>query len=389
MDIQDRRNILVTCGPGLKDYLQGEIEALGFEIISTHAGGVLTRGSFVDCMKLNFSLRTAYNVLYLLRQFRCGSCEALYKQISTVPWEKIIDLKEHVCVVSQVDTWTVNNSMYPNVKVKDAIVDRINRKTGSRPDSGRDRNSVVVNLFWKHDKAWIYLNTSGVKLSDRNYRKMPYKAPLRESLAAGIIMATGFDGSQALVLPMCGSGTLAIEAALIAMNKPAGALRSNFGFKHVKGFDEQIWKEIRIDVRKTKRSGAIAKRIIATDINEQAIFAARQNARTAGVEHLIEFNVCDFADTEVPTGEGIIVMNPEYGSRLGELEQLESEYKRIGDFLKQRCTGHTAYLLIGNKELSAKIGLKASRRMVFYNGNIECRLLKYELYKGIRASGGL
>ena len=380
---------MVTCGPGLKDYLQGEIEALGFEIISTHAGGVLTRGSFVDCMKLNFSLRTAYNVLYLLRQFRCGSCEALYKQISTVPWEKIIDLKEHVCVVSQVDTWTVNNSMYPNVKVKDAIVDRINRKTGSRPDSGRDRNSVVVNLFWKHDKAWIYLNTSGVKLSDRNYRKMPYKAPLRESLAAGIIMATGFDGSQALVLPMCGSGTLAIEAALIAMNKPAGALRSNFGFKHVKGFDEQIWKEIRIDVRKTKRSGAIAKRIIATDINEQAIFAARQNARTAGVEHLIEFNVCDFADTEVPTGEGIIVMNPEYGSRLGELEQLESEYKRIGDFLKQRCTGHTAYLLIGNKELSAKIGLKASRRMVFYNGNIECRLLKYELYKGIRASGGL
>ncbi|MHC4245103.1 MAG: THUMP domain-containing protein [Planctomycetota bacterium] len=177
MDIQERRNILVTCGPGLKDYLQAEIEALGFEIISTHAGGVLTRGSFVDCMKLNFCLRTAYNVLYLLRQFRCGNTEALYKQISTVPWEKIIDPKEHLCVLSQVDTRTVNNSMYPNVKVKDAIVDRISRKAGSRPDSGRDRNSVVVNLFWKHDKAWIYLNTSGVKLSDRNYRKMPYKAP--------------------------------------------------------------------------------------------------------------------------------------------------------------------------------------------------------------------
>jgi putative N6-adenine-specific DNA methylase len=384
MDIQERRDILVTCGPGLKDYLQAEIEALGFEIISTHAGGILTRGSFVDCMKLNFSLRTAYNVLYLLRQFRCGNCEALYKQVSTVPWEKIIDPKEHLCVLSQVDTWTVNNSMYPNVKVKDAIVDRISRKTGSRPDSGRDRNSVVVNLFWKHDKAWIYLNTSGVKLSDRNYRKMPHKAPLRESLAAGIIIATGYDGSRDIVLPMCGSGTLAIEAALIAMNKPAGALRSNFGFKHVKGFDEQIWEQIRSDARKTIRSGSIQKRIIATDIDEQAICAARQNARTAGVEHLIEFNVCDFADTELPAGEGIVVMNPEYGSRLGELEQLEAEYKRIGDFLKQRCAGYTAYLLIGNKELSAKIGLKASRRMVFYNGKIECRLLKYELYKGIK-----
>jgi putative N6-adenine-specific DNA methylase len=389
MNIQERRDILVTCGPGLKDYLRAEIEALGFEIISTHAGSVLTRGSFVDCMKLNFSLRTAYNVLYLLRQFRCGSTSALYKQISTVPWENIIEPKEHLCVLSRVDTWKVNNSMYPNMKVKDAIVDRINRKTGSRPDSGRDRNSVVVNLFWKDDKAWIYLNTSGVKLSDRNYRKMPHKAPLRESLAAGIIMATGYDGSKDIVLPMCGSGTLAIEAALIAMNKPAGALRSNFGFKHVKSFDEQIWKEIRSDVRKTIRRDAMQKRIIATDIDEQAIYAARQNARTAGVEHLIEFNVCDFADTELPAGEGIVVMNPEYGSRLGELEKLETEYKRIGDFLKQRCAGRTAYLLIGNKELSAKIGLKASRRMVFYNGNIECRLLKYELYKGTREIKGV
>ena len=375
---------MVTCGPGLKDYLQAEIEALGFEIISTHAGSVLTRGSFVDCMKLNFSLRTAYNVLYLLRQFRCGSTEALYKQISTVPWEKIIDPKEHLCVLSRVDTQTVNNSMYPNLKVKDAIVDRIHRKTGSRPDSGPDRNSVVVNLFWKNDKAWIYLNTSGVKLSDRNYRKMPHTAPLRESLAAGIIMATGYDGTQDIVLPMCGSGTLAIEAALIATNKPAGALRSNFGFKHVKDFDEQIWKKVRNDIRKTIRTDAMRKRIIATDIDEQAICAARQNARTAGVEHLIEFGVCDFAETPLPTGDAIIVINPEYGSRLGELEPLETEYKRIGDFLKQRCAGYTAYLLIGNKELSVKIGLKASRRMVFYNGNIECRLLKYELYKGIK-----
>ena len=384
MDSKERRNILVTCGPGLKDYLQAEIEALGFEIISTHTGSVLTRGSFVDCMKLNLSLRTAYNVLYLLRQFRCGSTEALYKQISTVPWEKIIDPKEHLCVLSRVDTHTVNNSMYPNLKVKDAIVDRINRKAGSRPDSGPDRNSIVVNLFWKDDKAWIYLSTSGVKLSDRNYRKMPHKAPLRESLAAGIIMATGFDGSQDIVLPMCGSGTLAIEAAFIAMNKPAGILRSNFGFKHVKVFDKKIWEEIRNDVRKTIRAGALRKRIIATDIDEQAIEAARQNARTAGVEHLIEFYVCDFSDTDVPEGEGIVVMNPEYGLRLGDIEPLEKEYKRIGDFFKQKCAGYTGYLFIGNKLLAAKVGLKASRRMIFYNGNIECRLLKYELYKGTK-----
>ncbi|MHC4388373.1 MAG: THUMP domain-containing class I SAM-dependent RNA methyltransferase [Planctomycetota bacterium] len=385
MNIKERRNILVTCGPGLKDYLAAEIEAMGFEIVSSHVGSVVTRGSFTDCMKLNYCLRTAFSVLYLLREFRCGSTEALYKQISMVPWEKIISPQEQLCVRSRVDTYTVNNSMYPNMKVKDAIVDRIQRKLGNRPDSGKNRDGVVVNLFWKKDKAWVYLNTSGLKLSDRNYRKMPHKAPLRESLAAGIIMATGYDGSQDIVLPMCGSGTLAIEAALIAMNKPAGSLRSNFGFKHVKVFDEQIWEEIRNDIRRTVRKDGLQKRIIATDIDGQAIEAARQNAKTAGVEQLIEFDVCDFADTKVPEGDGIAVMNPEYGLRLGELEQLEKDYKRIGDFYKNKCAGYTGYLLCGNKQLSGKIGLKASRRMVFYNGKIECRLLKYELYQGKKA----
>ncbi len=376
---------MVTCGPGLKDYLASEIESLGFEIVSSHVGSVVTRGSFIDCMKLNYCLRTAFSVLYLLREFRCGSTEALYKQISMVPWEKIISPAERLCVLSRVDTYTVNNSMYPNMKVKDAIVDRIQRKMGNRPDSGKDRNGVVVNLFWKKDKAWVYLNTSGLKLSDRNYRKMPHKAPLRETLAAGIIMATGYDGSQDIVLAMCGSGTLAIEAAFIAMNKPAGSLRSNFGFKHVKIFDEQIWEEIRNDIRKTIRKDGLQKRIIATDIDGQAIAAAKQNAKTAGVEHLIEFDVCDFADTKVPEGDGIVVMNPEYGLRLGKLEQLEKDYKRIGDFYKNKCSGYTGYLFCGNKQLSGKIGLKASRRMVFYNGKIECRLLKYELYQGKKA----
>jgi putative N6-adenine-specific DNA methylase len=335
-------------------------------------------------MRLNLWLRTAYNVLYLLREFRCGSDGALYKQASNIAWENIISPDEYVCVLSRVDTRAVNNSMYASVKVKDAIVDRIQKKTGSRPDSGSDRNNVVVNLFWKKDRAWLYLNTSGVKISDRNYRKMPGKAPLRECLAAGILMATGYDGSQDLVLPMCGSGTLAIEAALMAMNKPSARLRSNFGFAHVKAFDEEVWKEMRNKARKGSDKKGLKKRIIATDIDEQAITAARQNARTAGVERVIEFGVCDFADTEVPDGEGIVLLNPEYGLRLGDVSELEKEYKRIGDFFKQKCAGYTGYIFTGNKQLAGKVGLRASRRMEFYNGKIECRLMKYELYKGTK-----
>ena len=181
---------------------------------------------------------------------------------------------------------------------------------------------------------------------------------------------------------MCGSGTLAIESALIASNRPAGDLRSNFGFKHVKVYDEKMWQQLRTDICKNSPKRQLQKRIIATDINPEAIAAARQNAKTAGVEKLIEFDVCDFAETNIPPGSGIVLMNPEYGLRLGQIDKLEKEYKRIGDFLKNKCSGYTAYILSGNKELSLKIGLKASRRMVFYNGNIECRLLKYELYKG-------
>lgn len=375
----------MTCGPGLKDYLQAELQELGFEILDSRTGAVVTQGSLTDCMKLNLHLRTAYNVLYLLKEFRCGSGESLYRQINKLPWEKIIDPSEYLCVLSRVDTYSVNNSMYPSLKVKDAIVDRIQSKTGSRPDSGADRNKAVVNLFWKNDKAWIYLNTSGVKISDRNYRKMPHKAPLRESLAAGIIMATGYDGSQHIVLPMCGSGTLAIEAALMAMNKPPAMLRSNFGFTHLKIFNEEIWKQMRNDARKAIRKGKLQKCIIATDIDPDAVAAAKQNAKTAGVEHLIEFDVCDFADTRIPQGDGIVLMNPEYGLRLGDIEKLENEYNRMGDFFKQKCAGYTGYIFTGNKKLGGKIGLRTSRRLIFFNGKIECRLLKYELYKGTKS----
>ena len=278
--------------------------------------------------------------------------------------------------------------MYPNLKIKDAIVDRILKNTGSRPDSGKERTHVVVQAYWKGDRCWIYLNTSGQKVSDRNYRKFPVAAPLRESLAAAIILATGYDGSQPLVCPMCGSGTLAIEAALIASRRVPGLMRTNFAFMHTKLYDEDAWQQMRNDALKQNKKRGKAEyhpaRIIATDNDPTAVEAARRNAMTAGVDHLIDFAVRDFADTEIPDGGGIIVMNPEYGMRLGELEELKALYARIGDFFKQKCGGYTGYLFTGNPELAKKVGLRTSRRIPFFNGSIECRLLKYDLYAGTR-----
>jgi len=389
MELKQEGTILITCSAGLVDYVRQEIEALGYEGGDYHKTGLEIQGDLCDAMRLNLHLRTAYNVLFLLKQFKCYSPDELYRNVKDLPWEDIISPAGYLSVVGRINTEYVKNSMYANLKVKDAIVDCIAERTGSRPDSGKDKDKVVVQFYWKDNFCRLYLNTSGLKLSDRGYRRMPHKAPLRESLAAAIIMATGYEGGEPLISPMCGSGTLAIEAALIASKRAPGLLRSNYGFMHLKYFDELKWRQMRNDaLKKSKTRGGKAgfkpAPIIATDIDAEAVEAARKNAMTAGVSHLIDFDVCDFAETVIPPEPGIIVMNPEYGLRLGDMEKLSHTYKRIGDFFKQKCAGYNGYIFTGNPVLSKKVGLRTSRRIEFYNANIECRLLKYELYAGTK-----
>jgi len=212
-------------------------------------------------------------------------------------------------------------------------------------------------------------------------------APMQETLAAAVILATGWNGSGHFVNPMCGSGTLAIEAAFIALNRAPGLQRNNYGFMHIKGFNEQLWSGLRAQEKK-QAGKTLQCRIIATDISREAVDAARRNAATAGVEHLIEFAVCDYSETSVPQGSGIVILNPEYGDRMGRIRELESVYAGIGDFFKQKCRGYTGYIFTGNAELAKKVGLRAKRRIPFFNSRIECRLLEYELYEGSRKSKG-
>lgn len=390
MNLSASTTILITCARGLGDYLKQEVEGLGYSILSVHRSSLTIKGTMADCMKLNLYLRTAFSVLYLLREFSCRDGEDLYEQTIKIPWEDLISPDEYLTVTSRVDTPSVNNSMFPSLKVKDAIVDRIVNKAGRRPDSGADRKGVVVTLYWRGAQGRLYLNTSGVKLAERGYRRIPHKAPMQETLAAAVMLATGYDGSCPLVCPMCGSGTLAIEAALIATRRAPGLLRLNFSLTHIKGYDADTWQSLRREAQKMAKAAhrppGQPKPIIATDHDEKAIEAARKNAMTAGVEHLIEFHVYDFADTPIPASirGGIVILNPEYGKRMGELSALEKTYERIGDFFKQKCPGATGYLFTGNLELAKKVGLKASRRFPFHNADIECRLLKYELYEGSR-----
>jgi putative N6-adenine-specific DNA methylase len=375
--------ILITCPKGIPPFLKQELLALTFPVLSERVAGVETGGGLDDALRLNLLLRTAHRVLYLLKEFRAIDADELYRQVTAIDWEALIPEDGYVCVTSSVENPTIRDTRFASLKCKDAIVDRIKNMTGKRPDSGPERDRSVVHLYWKDDRCVVYLDTSGEPLSRRGYRKIPLEAPMQETLAAAVVLATGWDGSGTFINPMCGSGTLAIEAALIGLNRAPGMLRSNFGFMHLKGYNQTLWNELRERTKKEAKK-SFPGRIIATDIDPDAVATAKKNAATAGVEHLIEFSACDFSDTPVPDGGGIIVMNPEYGERMGEIARLEETYKGIGDYLKQKCRGYTGYVFTGNSALARKVSLKPKRSIPFFNSGIECRLLEYDLYEGSR-----
>jgi 23S rRNA G2445 N2-methylase RlmL len=381
------RRIVITCNKRLAPYLEKEVAEAGLQPKRVFVTGVEVEGTVNDCIRLNLHLRCASQVHYSLKEFSADNPEQVYKSIYAFPWESILSKDGYFSVTSNVDHPTVNNSMYINVKVKDAIVDRMRNQTGSRPNSGPSMDKVVIHLYWKDKSVSLFLDTSGETLAKHGYRKIPGKAPMLEALAAATIMATRWDKRSPFVNPMCGSSTLAIEALLLATNRKPGLYRNNYSFMHVQGYDKEIYakeyqrmKDDIIDIP--------GLQVIATDISDDAINISKVNASMAGVENYISFQVCDFELTTVPvpmaigSETGVVFFNPEYGERLGEVSALEETYARIGDFLKKKCKGYTGYIFTGNLDLAKKIGLKASRRIEFYTAKLDCRLLEYELYAG-------
>jgi putative N6-adenine-specific DNA methylase len=378
-----KSRIVITCAKSVPPFLKEEVLSLGLPVLAETVAGVETEGTMEDAMRLNLFLRTGQRVLLLLREMEARNADELYRGISRIAWEDYVSPEKYLCVTSAVDNPTIRDSRFANLKCKDAIVDRIMRKVGRRPDSGPERTGAVVDLYWKGDLCLVYLDTSGEPLYRRGYRKIPLHAPMQETLAAAVIQATGWKGRGNFVNPMCGSGTLAVEAALVALDMAPGLLRKNFGFMRLKGFHRSSWNGIlhgaRARVKKSFRG-----KLVATDIDPQAIRAARQHAAAAGVDHLIEFSAGDYSETALPEGGGVVILNPEYGERMGKIEELKEVYRGIGDFFKKRCQGYSGYIFTGNLDLAKKVGLKAKRRIPFFSSNIECRLLEYDLYEGSR-----
>lgn len=382
-DFDRKSTVSVSCPKLMGNYLNSELESLGFRVLRSRPTGCDIFASLNDCIRLNLKLRTAHRVHFLLGEKPINTPENLYEWLNNIPWEEYIPANGYFSVTSRVDHPTIKNTQFANLKCKDAIVDRMREKTGKRPDSGSDLNRTVVFLFWNRQSARIFLDTSGESLSRRGYRAENTEAPMQESLASAILMASGLATGHHLINPMCGSGTIAIEAAMWALGREPGSRRRNYGFMHINGFERETYKNERLELRKNwKKETGI--RIIATDHDPNAVNAARENAKIAGVDSAIEFSVCDFTDTPIPEGDGYVILNPPYGQRLGEIKGLEELYTEIGSFFKKSCAGKTGYVFTGNPDLSKKIGLKPFSKTPFYNSTIECRLLGFELYEGKR-----
>lgn len=390
--------IIISCAKELSRWTELEVRHLGYNPIEVTENTVVVRGAMRDVMKLNLHLRTAHRVLVPLLRTTCRNIRDLYEAVASIDWENLIDADGYFSVSSIVHNFTIRDTRIPSLYTKDAIVDRIREKCQRRPDSGSENIGAAVFVYWEKDQVIIYLDTSGEPLSKRGYRRIPGSAPLQETLAAACIMALNWDCKTPFLSPMCGSGTPAIEAVLMAMNRAPGALKSHFAFHSIKGYSriipgekaptvaprqhmgaspEQIWKELILAAKAEEWTDCLP-RIIATDISPEAVENAHTNAIAAGVAQFIGFKACDFAETPIPETKGCIFFNPEYGIRLGDPKELAPVYERIGSFMNEKCHGWTGGLITGNPDLAHLVNLYYKTRVPFFNGPLDCRLFIYE-----------
>lgn len=396
--------IIISCAKELSRWTEVEVRYLGYEPIEVTENTVVVRGAMRDVMRLNLYLRTAHRVLVPLLRTTCRNIRDLYQAVYSIDWENHIEADGYFSVSSVVHNFTIRDTRIPSLYTKDAIVDRMRDKCQRRPNSGGENHGSAVFVYWERDEAIIYLDTSGEPLSKRGYRKIPGSAPMQETLAAACLMAMHWDGKTPFLSPMCGSGTPAIEAAMIAMNRAPGLLKGHFAFQSIKGYNriipgesaplsaprqragatpEQIWKDMVLEA-KSREIKENLPRIVATDISPEAVENAHTNSIVAGVAQMIEFKACDFADSPVPQGKGCVFFNPEYGIRLGTFEELAPVYERIGRFMNEKCVGWTGGLITGNPDLARLVDLYYKTRVPFFNGPIDCRLF---IYPGCETKG--
>ena len=362
----------------IKDLAAAELDALGASAVSSAYRGLHFNAAPGVLYRINHQSRLISRVLAPLLSFPCPSDDALYRQAAGIHWEDFIDPDRTFAVFASVANSAITHSQFAGLRLKDAVVDYFRQRTGRRPSIDTRSPDVWFNLHIEKNQATISLDTSGGSLHRRGYRRASVAAPMVETLAAAVIRLTEWDGRRPLVDPFCGSGTLLCEAYMAASGTPAGILREHFGFQHLPGYKDALWQQVKregLNQRVLTRPGLIS----GSDLDPAAVRAARTNADAITRNHHITIERRDAFD--IPAIEDkVIVCNPPYGIRLSQGEDLPVFYRRLGDFLKQRCRRSTAFIYFGERAYIKNMGLKPSWKKPLATGGLDGRLVKYELY---------
>jgi putative N6-adenine-specific DNA methylase len=366
-----------SCPRGLEELLFQELSSLGAKEPSVTPGGVAFSGNWETCYRANLWSRIASRILWRVADFSYRNEAELYAAARAVAWPRYFSVQKKIRVNVTAQKSPLKSLEFATLKVKDAVCDVFRDKGGSRPDVDRAAPDVRIHAFLEEAKGILYLDTSGEALFKRGWRMDVAEAPLRENLAAGIILLSGWKFDQPLLDPMCGGGTLLSEAAAMARGRAPGAKRG-FGFEKLSVFDGKLWEKVR-----TERTVApVEPRLYGSDTDPAALQAARRNLGAAGVERWVKLEQSDVLERAAPEGAGVMVANPPYGERIGSADELALFYPRLGDSLKKRFAGWRCYIFTADLRLPRLIRLEPSRRTPLWNGSLECRLYEFEIVSG-------
>ena len=366
---------------GLEKVLSDELIGLGAGDVQIGNRAVLFNGDMNLVYRANYCLRTALSVLMPIADFRIKSKDDLYNAGKRIEWDRFMGADDTFSITPVINSPHFGHTGYAGLILKDAIADSFRNKTGRRPSVDTNDPGILINLHISNDLVTISLDSSVVPLFKRGYRQEQSIAPLNEVLAAGILLLSQWNVSAALTDPMCGSGTIPIEAGLIACNIPPGKFRKFFGFMRWKDYDEDLFEKIKLECNDLIRSSPVD--ISGSDISALTLQYAKANAEKAGLNEVITFKVSDFKDLKFIEDKGFVFLNPPYGQRI-QPEEIDSLYSMIGTTLKHNFSGTTAWLITSNKESLKHIGLKPKEKHTLFNGALECVLLKYEMYTGTK-----
>ena len=372
-------SLFVTCPRGLEAPLYQELEQLKCQDIRAVDGGVACKGGMEQVYRINLHSRTASRVLLRLTKSGYRNEQDIYKAAKNIRWTDWFDLEQTFKVKVEGKRAQVKSLDFVGLKIKDAVCDVFRDACGARPSVGKIRPDIRIHAFIDERDIQIFIDTSGEALFKRGYRQDTGEAPMRENLAAGLLLLAGYDGSQPFQDPFCGSGTIVIEAAWIATRRAPGLMR-RFGFEKLKNFDAALWKKLQHEAETQIRPASAP--ISGSDNDRHMIRAAVANAQAAEVDTFIRFEVKDAQDTR-PNGEGgILISNPPYGVRLAEVQALQALYPQLGAWLKQHYAGWLAGMFTGDRDMPKFMRLSPKRKIPLYNGNLDCRLFLIDMVKG-------